>query len=58
MDVEWLVVVAALIVIELVVDAVGLVVHIAELHVAEDGPVVAEGVSRLDEDVAVELVSV
>ena len=57
-DVELLVVILASFFVELVVDAVGLVVHIAELHVAEDGPVVGEGVGRLDEDVAVELLCV
>lgn len=57
-DVEFLVVVATLVVIELVVDAVGLVVHIAELHVAEDGPMVGKSVGRLDEDIAVELLCI
>ncbi len=57
-DVEFLVVVAALVVVELVVDAVGLVVYVAELYVTEDGPVIAEGVGGLDEDVAVELLCV
>ena len=58
MDVEFLVVELNVFLVELVIDAVGPVVHIAELHVTEDRPMVAEGVSRLDESVAVEFVSV
>ena len=41
-DVEALVVVAALLLVELVVDAVGLVAHMAVLNVGEGVPLVGE----------------
>ena len=57
-DVERLVVVAAGIVVELVVDAVGLIADVAHLHIAEDVPMAVQMSQCLDEDVAVQLMGV
>ena len=54
-DVEALVVVAASLLVEFVVDAVGLVAHVAVLDVGEGVPLVGELVGCLHKDVAVEL---
>ena len=57
-DVEPLVVVTALVVVKLIVDAVGSVAHVTELHIGKHVELLGQVDGRFRESAAVELVSV